>query len=368
MQPQTPSAAEGFVPAQSRRGRGAVENPPARFLREIRAPLPEPEAPPLDEGEAPPEPLRTTLHPYRGREILTRAQSPDLPFDRSLNPYRGCEHGCVYCYARPTHAYLGLSAGLDFETEIFAKHDAAERLAETLRRPAYRPAPIAVGAVTDPYQPAERDLKLMRPILELLLETRHPAIILTKSANVLRDLDLLAEMAKLDLVAVGISLTTLEHRLARAMEPRAASPQRRLAAMAALSEAGVPVTIMAAPVIMGFNDHELEAILKAGAAAGARFARYQPLRLPGETKAVFEAWLDERFPARAARVKRAVAETEAHGFGERFKGKGEAARLLAQRFALATRRHGLGGRPELRDDRFRRPLKRGDQISFFDGL
>ncbi len=361
-----PALPTGFVHPRIRRGRGAVENLPGRYEREIRAPAPD-----LDEGlpeEEPLAPLRTQVHAYRGREVLTKVDSPDLPFDRSLNPYRGCEHGCVYCYARPTHAYLGLSPGLDFETEIFAKQDAAERLAESFRRPGYRPAPIAIGTVTDPYQPVERDLNLMRPILKLLLETRHPAMIVTKSASVLRDLDLLAQMARLELVSVGISATTLDHKLARAMEPRASTPQRRLAAMAALSAAGVPTTIMAAPIVMGLNDHELEGILKAAAGAGARSAHYQPLRLPGETRAVFDAWLDEKLPERAARVKRAVAEMEEQGFGERFKGKGVAAQLLAQRFALAMRRHKFGGRPALRTDLFRRPLRRGDQISFFDRL
>lgn len=367
MRAEADQGLEGFVHPQARRGRGAVENLPGRFAREIRAPLPDAGLElcgglPEEEALAP---LQATVHPYRGREILTRVESPDLPFDRSLNPYRGCEHGCVYCYARPTHAYLGLSAGLDFETEIFAKQDAAERLAETLRRPGYRAAPIAIGTVTDPYQPVERGQNLMRPILKILLEARHPAVIVTKSATILRDLDLLEEMAKSSLLAVGISLTTLDHRLSRSMEPRASAPGRRLSAVSALSGAGIPVTAMVSPVIMGFNDHEIEAILKAAAGAGAVSASYQTLRLPGETKAVFDAWLDEEFPERAARVKRAVAEMEDRGFGARLRGRGVAAQLLAQRFALAARRLKLLARPQLRSDLFRRPLRRGDQISFF---
>ena len=370
MPPASPTSA-GFapsqIPAQMRRGRGATQNLPGRFER--TASLPDPEIWEASaEGEEPLPPLRTTVHAYRAREALTRVDSPDLPFDRSLNPYRGCEHGCVYCYARPTHAYLGLSAGLDFETQIFAKTDAAERLEEALRRPGYRPAPIAIGTVTDPYQPVERERMLMRPILKTLLEARHPAVIVTKSASILRDADLLMEMARHGLAAVAISVTTLDRRLARAMEPRASSPQRRIGAIAALSAAGVPVTVMVAPVIMGFNEHELEMILKAASGAGAVCARYQPLRLPGETRAVFDAWLEENFPERAARVRRAVAEMEDHGFGTRFKGRGLEAQLLAQRFAMAVRRHGLSEPPKLRSDLFRRPARRGDQINFFDVL
>ncbi len=370
MPPASPTSA-GFapsqIPAQMRRGRGATQNLPGRFER--AASLPDPEIWEASaEGEEPLPPLRTAVHAYRAREALTRVDSPDLPFDRSLNPYRGCEHGCVYCYARPTHAYLGLSAGLDFETQIFAKTDAAERLEEALRRPGYRPAPIAIGTVTDPYQPVERERMLMRPILKTLLEARHPAVIVTKSASILRDADLLMEMARHGLAAVAISVTTLDRRLARAMEPRASSPQRRIGAIAALSAAGVPVTVMVAPVIMGFNEHELEMILKAASGAGAVSARYQPLRLPGETRAVFDAWLEENFPERAARVRRAVAEMEDHGFGTRFKGRGLEAQLLAQRFAMAVRRHGLTEPPKLRSDLFRRPARRGDQINFFDVL
>ncbi len=328
------------VPApRARKGRGAVSNPEGRFERHTRTAV--------DDGwwaeDAGLPPLATTVLEDRTRRIITRNDSPDISFDRSINPYRGCEHGCIYCFARPSHAFLGLSPGLDFETKLFAKPDAARLLAEELRRPGYRPQPLTLGANTDPYQPVERRLRITHSIIEVLAGCAHPVAIITKSALIVRDADLLAGMARRRLVSVGLSVTTLDPQLARVMEPRAPTPPRRLAAIRALAAAGVPVRVMAAPMIPFVNDHELEQILEAAAAAGASSASRVLLRLPWELKGLFEEWLHAHFPDRAARVLACLRDC--HGgnlysarWGERMRGSGPWADLLARRFAVACRR------------------------------
>jgi DNA repair photolyase len=324
-----------------------------------------------DEEDAPP-PLSTTVTPEKTRTILSRNDSPDISFDRSINPYKGCEHGCVYCFARPTHSYLGLSPGLDFETKIFSKPDAARLLREELRRPGYRCEVIALGANTDPYQPVERDLKITRSILEVLLEHGHPVGIVTKGSLVLRDLDLLAAMAARRLATVMISITTLDRSLARRMEPRAASPERRLGTLRALSEAGIPVGVLSSPMIPGLNDAELERILEAAASAGARTAGYVILRLPHELQSIFAEWLEAHYPLRAAHVLNLVRETRGgklydSEFGQRMKGTGPYADLLRRRFETACRRLGLSrNRMDLDTTQFRVPPRAGDQPGLFD--
>ncbi|MGH9749020.1 MAG: PA0069 family radical SAM protein, partial [Candidatus Polarisedimenticolia bacterium] len=318
-----------------RRGRGAVDNPAGRFEKRRVAP---PEEIWWDEDEGPPAAVPTTVTPETTRTILARNDSPDIGFDRSINPYKGCEHGCVYCFARPTHSYLGLSPGLDFETKIFSKPEAAALLRGELSRPGYRCAVIALGANTDPYQPAERRLRITRSILEVLLEFRHPVGIVTKSSLVLRDLDLLVAFAALRLASVYVSITTLDADLARRMEPRAASPARRLRTIQALARAGVPAGVLASPMIPGLNDPELERILEEAAAAGARSAGYILLRLPHEVKEIFTGWLEARYPLRAAKVLALIRETRGGNlydpaFGERMRGSGPYADLLARRFA-----------------------------------
>jgi DNA repair photolyase len=354
-------------PTAARKGRGAVSNPAGRYEPVSREGI--------DDGwwrdnDLPP--LATTVTDEACRSVISRNASPDVPFDRSINPYRGCEHGCVYCFARPTHAYLGLSPGLDFETKLFAKPDAPGLLTAELSKPGYRPRPIMLGANTDPYQPIERKRRITRGILQVLAEFRHPVAIATKSALVVRDLDILAPLAKLGLVSVGLSITSLDPHLARIMEPRASAPSRRLAAVRALSEAGVPVAVMTAPLIPFVNDHELERILEAAAAAGASAASYVLLRLPLELKELFGGWLEAHFPDRAARVLGQMRDCRdgqlyVADWGTRMKGSGEYSKLLAQRFALACRRLGLNrgsaaARP-LDCSQFRVPPKAGDQLS-----
>ncbi|MGZ9034305.1 MAG: PA0069 family radical SAM protein [Rhodospirillales bacterium] len=346
------------------KGRGAVVNPAGRYEALAYGPDEDPE------GDGAPPPLCTTVTDEVCRTVISRNCSPDIPFDRSINPYRGCEHGCVYCYARPTHAYLGLSPGLDFETRLFAKANAAEVLAWELARPGYRPRPIMLGANTDPYQPTERRRRITRAVLEVLSAHRHPVTITTKAALVVRDLDLLAEMAESRLTAVGISLTTLDAGLARIMEPRASSPRRRLEAITALAEAGVPVTVMAAPMIPFVNDHELERILGAAARSGAGSAAYTLLRLPLELKEGFAAWLEAHLPERAARVLGRLRDCRGGSlyvsdFGERMRGRGDYADILAKRSALACKRLGLaGGRSlgELDCGQFRVPRPEDPQL------
>ncbi len=329
----------------ARRGRGAVTNPPNRF---------EPQAPAVfDDGWgtmaadfADLPPLPTTLLRDNTRTVISYNQSPDIGFDRAINPYRGCEHGCVYCFARPTHAYLGYSPGLDFETKLVYKPEVAELLERELRKPGYVPRPIALGTNTDPYQPVERTLKLTRAILAVLDRFNHPVTIVTKSAMVLRDIDLLAPMAARNLVRVCLSITTLDNNLARRMEPRAAAPARRIQAIQELTRAGIPAGVMAAPMIPGLNDAELENILEASSRAGARTGGYILLRLPHELKQMFEDWLAAHFPDRAARVLDLIRQTRAGAlsdakYGQRFTGTGVYADLLASRFTRAARQWGL---------------------------
>ncbi len=304
---------------------------------------------------------RTQISSLNQRTLITYNTSPDLSFDRTINPYKGCEHGCIYCYARPNHAYLGLSPGLDFERRIFAKPNAAQLLRAQLARPTYRPAPIILGADTDPYQPAERRLRITRDILNVLAEARHPVGIVSKSDLVLRDIDVLADMAADQLVKVALSVTTQDRKLARAMEPRAATPARRLAAMEMLATHGVPVRVMTAPVIPGLTDHELEGLLAAAAEAGTSEAGYVLLRLPLEIKDLFQEWLKVERPDAAKRVISLMRQSRDGSlykaeWGERQRGKGAYADLIAARFHAATRRLGLNrAAAALRSDLFIRP-------------
>ena len=311
------------------------------------------------DGELPPP--RTTVTVEKPKTILTRNTSPDIPFDRSINAYRGCEHGCVYCYARPTHAFHDLSPGLDFETKLFAKPDAAKLLRAELAKPGYRAAPLAIGTNTDPYQPIERDWRITREVVAVLAAARHPLLITTKSDRILRDIDLLADMARDNLVHVAISVTTLDAKTARTLEPRAATPAKRLAAIRALNDAGVPAQINISPVIPAITDHEIEAIMAATARAGAVRASYILLRLPHEVAPLFRAWLDAHHPDRAAKVMHIVQDMRGGrdndpAFGARMRGTGVWADLIRARFKKAATKHGLDGRfVPLRSDLFERP-------------
>jgi len=346
-------------------GRGALSNPAGRFDKQQLAEV--------DDGwyqDEVPESIPTTLEPDRARGVITTNDSPDVPFEQSINPYRGCSHGCVYCYARPSHAYMGLSPGLDFETRLFYKADAAKMLEAQLAHPGYVCKSITLGANTDPYQPVERRMKVSRAILEVLTRTRHPVAIITKSALVLRDLDLLTDMARNGLVSVAVSVTTLDTELKRVMEPQAASPQARLRTLAALSAAGVPTSVMAAPMIPALNDHELEAILEAAAGAGARWAGYVLLRLPYEVKDLFREWLAEHYPDRAAHVMALIRDMRGgrdydSNFGTRMRGTGPYAQLLGSRFRLACRRLKLNSEPRksLNTALFRPPGPAGAQLN-----
>ena len=319
-----------------------------------------------EDGGAPP--LRTEVTIEHPRSIIARNTSPDIPFDRSINPYRGCEHGCVYCYARPSHAYLDLSPGLDFESRLFAKPDAAALLRAELSKKGYTPAPIAFGTNTDPWQPIESQWRITRACLEVLEECNHPLTITTKSDRVLRDLDIVARMAAKRLVAVAISVTSLDSGVHRTLEPRAPRPEKRLAALAALAEAGVPTHLSIAPIIPAITDHELEAIVLAGAEAGATTATYIPLRLPHEVAPLFRAWLEAHYPERAAKVMAQVQAIRGGRdndprFGHRMKGEGVWADLIRTRFRIACERAGLNKqRAELRTDLFRPPS--GSQMGF----
>jgi len=311
------------------------------------------------DGDAPR--LRTTVTVERPRTIISRNASPDVPFDRSINPYRGCEHGCIYCFARPSHAFHDLSPGLDFESRLFAKPDAAALLRAELARPGYIVAPIALGTNTDPYQPIESEWRVTRGVIEVLAETGHPLTITTKSDRVVRDLDLLAPMAARSLAAVCMSVTSLDPRVASTIEPRAPTPARRLKAVRALADAGVPVYVSIAPVIPAITDHEIERLIAAAADAGARQAFFIPVRLPHEVAPLFRAWLDEHFPDRAGKVMatiRSIREGRDNdpGFFTRMQGSGPWAELLRVRFRRACRLHGLNGeRIVLRRDLFRAP-------------
>lgn len=313
--------------------------------------------------------LRTSVTVERPKTILTRNQSPDIPFDRSINPYRGCEHGCIYCFARPTHAFHDLSPGLDFESRLFAKPDAPALLQAALAKKGYQPAPIAFGTNTDVYQPIEKDWRIMRGCLEVLAECDHPLTITTKSDRVLRDLDLLAPMAEKGLVAVALSVTSLEPSVHRTLEPRAASAARRLAAIRALALAGIPVHVSVSPIIPAITDGELEAILEAAAEVGASSASYIPVRLPHEVAPLFRAWLDAHYPDRAAKVMAQIQSMRGGrdndpDFFTRMKGTGVWAQLIRTRFRLACRKLGLDGAlVALRTDLFRPP--QGDQFRLF---
>ena len=355
------------IPDPVRKGRGAVTNRAGRYEPHQRVSV--------DDGWLTAEedlpPLRTTTYPDRSRSIVVRNASPDVPFDRSINPYRGCEHGCIYCFARPTHAFLGLSPGLDFESKLFYKPDAARLLEEELARPGYACAAMAMGTDTDPYQPIEREHRITRSILEVLDACNHPVSIVTKSALVVRDLDVLGRMAARNLARVWVSVTTLDRPLARALEPRAPTPARRIETLRRLSAAGVPTGVLAAPVIPGLTDSELERILAAAREAGAGAAGYVLLRLPLEIADLFTEWLETHRPERAARVLNLVRQTRGGrlyrpGFGERMRGDGPYAELLRSRFALASRRLGFDGRPaELDTASFRRPELPGGQMALF---
>jgi DNA repair photolyase len=326
------------IPIAPHNGRGALSNVSSRYDDEKRIRT--------DDGwdiedELPP--LRTTLTRDATRTILARNTSPDIPFDRSINPYRGCEHGCIYCFARPTHAYLGLSPGLDFETRILFKPEAAKLLAAELASPKYRCDVVAMGTNTDPYQPVERELKVTRQILRVLSDFNNPVGIVTKNHLITRDIDILADMARRNLAEVFLSVTTLDRDLARTMEPRASAPHRRLAAIKELSDAGIPTGVMSAPMIPGLNDHEMEAILEAATKAGASRAGYTVLRLPLEIKDLFEEWLRANRPDRAEKVLSLVrqmrgGELYTARFGERMRGEGPIAQLLSQRFTAAVKR------------------------------
>ncbi len=352
---------------QQVRGRGARSNATSRFDSLKREAFDDGWTP---EDAAPPQ-LRTNVLPDKAKTIIARNTSPDVGFDRSINPYRGCEHGCIYCYARPAHAFLGLSPGLDFESRLFFKPDAAALLEAELSARTYQPRVIHIGGDTDPYQPLERDLRVTRQVLETLQRFDHPFSIITKSALIQRDVDILADMARRNLVRVAISITSLDRKLSRSMEPRAATPERRLAAVRALSEAGVPVVVMFAPCIPGLNDHEMDGVLERAAEAGAVGAGYVALRLPLESKDLFEEWLATDHPDRASRVMsliRQIRGGKAYDarFGARMKGEGPVAQMMNQRFKAARKRYGLDNRlPDLDLDRFAKPAKAGDQIDLF---
>lgn len=346
------------------RGRGARDNVTGRFERLGRELF--------DDGWGGLEDLpalKTTVFEETSKSIITRNESPDISFDRSVNPYRGCEHGCSYCYARPTHAYMGLSPGLDFESKLFVKTNAAELLRTELSAPGYVPRTIALGANTDPYQPIERGHRITRRILEVLAEFGHPVGIVTKSALVLRDLDILKPMAERGLVKVAISVTTLDAKLARSMEPRASTPARRLGTIETLSAAGIPTVVMVAPIIPAVNDTEIEAILKAAYAAGAREAGYVMLRLPLEVKDIFQNWLDTEMPDRAAKVMSLVKSVRGgkpndSTFGRRMTGSGPYAWAIGRRFELACERLGINKkRASLLSEHFRRPPQPGEQLT-----
>lgn len=354
------------IPRQARRARGAALNMAGRFERLGHVAVDD--GWDLDEEIAL---VRTEVALERPRSIIARNQSPDVPFDRSINPYRGCEHGCIYCFARPTHSFLGLSPGLDFETRLTAKPDAAKVLAAELSRRGYRPQAIAIGTNTDPYQPIEKRYGIMRQVLGVLSDFRHPVHVLTKGALIERDADILGEMGRAGLAAGGLTVTTLDRRLARTMEPRAAAPDRRLAALRRLSEAGCPTRVSIGPMIPGLNDHEIESLLEAAADAGVTGAGYIVLRLPREVAPLFKAWLEEHYPDRAKRVMGLVREM--HGgrdydpaWGKRMKGEGVIAELIGRRFAAACSRLGLNrGLKALRTDLFRVPSAGPEQLALF---
>jgi DNA repair photolyase len=365
--PSAPAGEPGsLVDRERRRGRGSLSNASGRYEPLARIAF--------DDGWQGLEdlpPFKTTVTADTTRKIITRNDSPDISFDRSINPYRGCEHGCVYCFARPTHAYLGLSPGLDFESKLFMKPNAPELLERELSAPSYVPKVIAIGTNTDPYQPIERRYKIMRRILEVLDSAGHPVGIVTKSALVLRDLDILARMAKRDLVKVALSVTTLDPKLARTMEPRAATPPRRLDALRQLVKAGVPATAMVAPVIPALNDDEIERILEAVAAAGVRHAGYVLLRLPLEVRDLFREWLMTNFPDRYRHVFKLVRDMRGgkdydSTFGQRQTGTGPIAWMIGRRFEVACEKLGFNAaKHKITIEHFRPPRPGAKQLDLF---
>ncbi len=354
----------------ARKGRGACTNASGRFEPVIH------EA--VDDGwtdaDQTPAPLRTTLTPEHARTIITRNTSPDIGFDRSINPYQGCEHGCIYCYARPSHAFMGLSPGLDFESRLFFKPEGARLLEQELSKPRYVCKRIHIGGNTDPYQPVERDLNITRDLLKVLQRFNQPFSIITKSVLIARDVDILGPMGRAGLTQAMISITTLDRALARTMEPRASTPAKRLEAIRKLADAGVPVGVGFAPVIPGLNDHELEAVLEAAARAGATSAMYVTLRLPLEIRTLFQEWLAEARPARAARVMSLIRQTRGGkdydaDWSQRMKGTGPVADLIAARFKAAVKRYGLdAGHPPLDISQFRVPASARSQRDLFDPI
>ena len=345
------------------KGRGAISNPAGRFDDKIRVAVDDGWETPDDESFPSPDP-RTEFFPDRTRNIIATNRSPDIPFDQSINPYKGCEHGCIYCYARPTHAYLDLSPGLDFETKIFVKTEPVERLREAFEAAGYECRVLAIGTNTDPYQPGEKIHRITRRLLETLLEFRHPVSITTKGKLILRDLDLLRELADNGLASVAVSITTLDDALKAKLEPRTASPRARLRIVRELAGAGIPVGVMMAPVIPFINDHEIEDVVARSADAGAAAVHYIMLRLPFEVKDLFAEWLAEHYPLKAEHVMNRLRDL--HGgkpyraeWGARMRGRGPYADLVANRFKLARRRHGLEASrlPALRTDLFRRPFE-----------
>ena len=354
------------IDRRRRRGRGAQSNASGRYEAEARVAF--------DDGwqsleELPP--FKTTVGVDSSRKVITRNDSPDIGFDRSINPYRGCEHGCVYCFARPTHAFLGLSPGLDFESKLFAKPEAPALLEKELAASGYEPRMIAIGTNTDPYQPIERERKIMRGILEVLERAGHPVGIVTKSALVVRDIDILSRMAKRNLAKVAISVTSLDPKLARTMEPRASTPPKRLEALKQLADAGIPTTVMVAPVIPALNDSEIERILDAAAHAGVKEASYVLLRLPLEVRDLFREWLMANYPDRYRHVFTLIRDMRGGRdydakWGERMKGTGPMAWTIGRRFEIACDRLGLNKRrSKLTTDHFARPKRNGDQLSLF---
>jgi DNA repair photolyase len=365
--PSAPAGEPGsLVDRERRRGRGSLSNATGRYEPLARVAF--------DDGWQGLEdlpPFKTTVTSDTTRKIITRNDSPDISFDRSINPYRGCEHGCVYCFARPTHAYLGLSPGLDFESKLFMKPNAPELLERELSAPSYVPKVIAIGTNTDPYQPIERRYKIMRRILEVLDSAGHPVGIVTKSALVLRDLDILARMAKRDLVKVALSVTTLDPQLARTMEPRAATPSRRLDTLRQLVKAGVPATVMVAPVIPALNDDEIERILDAVAAAGVRHAGYVLLRLPLEVRDLFREWLMTNFPDRYRHVFKLIRDMRGgkdydSTFGQRQTGTGPIAWMIGRRFEVACEKLGFNAaKHKITTEHFRPPRPGAKQLDLF---
>src|ERR1700744_5435536 len=370
--PSEPAGASSFpelavaIDRERRRGRGAQSNSSGRYEAEARVAF--------DDGwqsleELPP--FKTTVALDTARKVISRNDSPDIGFDRSINPYRGCEHGCVYCFARPTHAYMGLSPGLDFESKLYAKPDAPELMEKELAGTDSEPRMIAIGTNTDPYQPIERERKIMRGILEVLERAGHPVGIVTKSALVTRDIDILSRMAKRNLVKVGISVTSLDPKLARTTEPRAPTPPRRLEALKLLAEAGIPTTVMVAPVIPALNDSEIERILDAAAHAGVKEASYVMLRLPLEVRDLFREWLMANYPDRYRHVFTLIRDMR-NGkdydsqWGTRMKGTGPMAWMIGRRFEIACEKLGLNKRrSKLTTDHFARPERSGQQLSLF---